>query len=58
MRGLEVDGVEAADYAVVGEGHLGCDVGGGVGGLEVVRLDGYVRGVGWTYVLGECGCGN
>jgi hypothetical protein len=28
MGCLEVEGVEAADDAVVGEGHLGCDVGG------------------------------
>jgi hypothetical protein len=34
---LQVDRVEAADDAVVGEGHLGCDVGGGVGGLRGVR---------------------
>ena len=37
---MQVDGVEAADDAVVGEGHLGCDVGGGVGGLGGdVRMD-------------------
>jgi hypothetical protein len=28
MGCLEVEGVEAADDAVVGERHLGCDVGG------------------------------
>ena len=36
MGGLEIDRVEAADDAVVGEGHLGCDVGGGVGCLHSV----------------------
>jgi hypothetical protein len=60
MGCLQVDRVEAADDAVVGEGHLGCDVGGGVG-----RLDGMLllvwTGVFWgglvgavLYVLGEC----
>jgi hypothetical protein len=33
---LEIDRVEAADDAVVGEGHLSCDVGGGVGCLHSV----------------------
>jgi hypothetical protein len=44
VGGLEIDRVEAADDAVVGEGHLGCDVGGGVGCLRGVR--------GWMGMLG------
>lgn len=52
VRCLQVDGVEAADDAVVGEGHLGCDVGGGVGGLRGVGMLGFWDGwmLGWKWV--------
>jgi hypothetical protein len=46
VRRLEVDGVQAADDAVVGEGHLRGDVGGGVGCLGGQLVEGWSKGEG------------
>lgn len=54
---LDVDGVQPSYDAVVGEGHLCCDVVRGVRGLVVVS-DGEVLGGEETHVFGEWLCGD